>query len=491
LEAGFHRRDQDWKHQVEVAKRELTQIDKQITAAEIRRDIAVRSYEVHQRSIDQTQEAFEFMRDRFSNFGRFTWLSAELQKLNRMAFNAALAMARLAEKAYRFERPDEAGPLLSESYWDAGNAGLLAGDRLLLDLQQLERRFIETNYRTLEIEQSFSLAQLAPLALLSLRELGSCEFTVPEAAFDLTYPGHYRRRIKAVRISVPCVAGPYLNVGATLRLTGSRLRQDPRLADTLTEVPLGHTTAIATSGAQSDAGVFEFSFRDERFMPFEGAGAVSDWGLELPATFRAFDYRTISDVILRVSYTAEQNDELKAEVEKAAAAAAGTLRHRLDTDGMPLLFSMRHDFPDAWRRLITAPVGTIVPVELSERHLPAILANWLRGRAVTTPKLSIGSWAMIPILQSAAALTAIFSAGLGLLPAPALLKFDPITGMTGLYQAKVTGDVILEPAASSATLRLRLDAANTLAPAPGSVPAVTIDETKLCDMMIVAAVTTK
>jgi hypothetical protein len=23
-------------------------------------------------------------------------------------------------------------------------------------------------------------------------------------------------------------------------------------------------------------------------------------------------------------------------------------------EGMPLLFSMRHDFPDAWRRLITA-----------------------------------------------------------------------------------------------------------------------------------------
>src|SRR6185503_7708141 len=94
LEATFHRRGEDWKHQVEVAKRELTQIDKQITAAEIRRDIAVRSYDVHQRSIDQTQEVFELMRDRFSNFGRFTWLSAELQKLNRMAFNAALAMAR-------------------------------------------------------------------------------------------------------------------------------------------------------------------------------------------------------------------------------------------------------------------------------------------------------------------------------------------------------------------------------------------------------------
>ena len=37
----------------------------------------------------------------------------------------------------------------------------------------------------------------------------------------------------------------------------------------------GTRTAIATSTAQSDAGVFEFNFRDERYMPFEGAGAVS------------------------------------------------------------------------------------------------------------------------------------------------------------------------------------------------------------------------
>ncbi|HEY3089517.1 MAG TPA: hypothetical protein VII16_14820 [Actinomycetes bacterium] len=39
---------------------------------------------------------------------------------------------------------------------------------------------------------------------------------------------------------------------------------------------------VATSTGQNDAGVFEFSFRDERYMPCEGAGAVSDWRLELP-----------------------------------------------------------------------------------------------------------------------------------------------------------------------------------------------------------------
>jgi hypothetical protein len=33
--------------------------------------------------------------------------------------------------------------------------------------------------------------------------------------------------------------------------------------------------SIATSHAQNDSGMFELNFRDERYLPFEGAGAIS------------------------------------------------------------------------------------------------------------------------------------------------------------------------------------------------------------------------
>ncbi len=39
--------------------------------------------------------------------------------------------------------------------------------------------------------------------------------------------------------------------------------------------------AIATSNAQNDSGIFELSFRDERYLPFEGAGVISEWSLEM------------------------------------------------------------------------------------------------------------------------------------------------------------------------------------------------------------------
>lgn len=375
IEATFQRRDNEWRNQLELARREVAQFDKQIAAAGIRRDIATQSRDVHLRSIDQTQEVFDFMRDRFTNFGRYTWLAERLQGLNRMAFDSALSMATLAEAAYRFERPDEGNePLLTGGYWDASNAGLLAGDRLQLDLQILERRFLETNDRMLEVEQAFSVQQIDPSALVKLRQTGSCTFKVPELFMDLTYPGHYRRRVRAVRLSMPCVVGPYANVGATLSLVGSEIRMNASDAQT-TIVPPRHATSIATSSAQNDAGVFEFSFRDERYMPFEGAGAISEWELRLPSAVHSFDYRTISDVILRVAYTASADDALRAKVEDATGAAAQSLFALLGDPGLVRVFSVRHEFPTEWSRLINGPLGTEVDLAVTAQDMPYFLSS--------------------------------------------------------------------------------------------------------------------
>jgi hypothetical protein len=80
------------------------------------------------------------------------------------------------------------------------------------------------------------------------------------------------------------------------------------LESNLPVVPKSRTTTIATSTAQNYAGVFQLNFRDDRYMPFEGAGAISSWKLSLPKNFRQFDYSTINDVIIHVSYTAEYDE---------------------------------------------------------------------------------------------------------------------------------------------------------------------------------------
>ena len=173
---------------------------------------------------------------------------------------------------------------------------------------------LEANYRELEVEQALSLTRFDPPALLQLQRTGECNFSIPEAFFQLAYPGHYRWRVRAVTVTIPCVAGPYANARATLSLTKSSLRTEPKASATK-EVPLEHSTAIATSAVQNDSAVFEFSFRDERYMPFEGAGAIGNWRLTLAKNSESFDYRTISDVIIRIGYRAQEDPGLRTNVE--------------------------------------------------------------------------------------------------------------------------------------------------------------------------------
>jgi hypothetical protein len=374
LEATFQRRKQSWEHDAAAAEKELAVFDKQLEAARIRFDIAVRAQRIHEDSLAQVDEMFDYYSGKFSSLGLYTWLSSTLQRVYRQAYNGAFAMARLAEQAYRFERGDETSELLAASYWDASHVGLLTGERLQADLHQLERRFLETGYRSLEIDQPFALTQVNPAALVALREQGECTFGLPEVFFDLAYPGHYRRKIKSVRLTVPCVTGPYTNVSATLTLLGSLLRNEPQAgAAGLKAVPLRRSVSIATSTAQQDAGVFELSFRDERYMPFEGAGAVSTWRLTLPKAFPAFDYRTITDVILHVTYTAEADDLLRERVEAADAALEGAIRNYLTNSSLVRVYSLRHEQSAVFQRLLHHPLGTSVPLHLEQRSLPLFL----------------------------------------------------------------------------------------------------------------------
>jgi hypothetical protein len=50
--------------------------------------------------------------------------------------------------------------------------------------------------------------------------------------------------------------------------------------------------------------MFELNFRDERYLPFEGTGAVSTWELRMPRATKRIDFESLSDVIIHLSYTA-------------------------------------------------------------------------------------------------------------------------------------------------------------------------------------------
>jgi hypothetical protein len=373
VEANFQRRKEEWRHQHKLALQELKQLDQQVMAADVRQMIAAKDLQIHEKNMEQADELHEFYKNKFTSLGLYDYLSTSLTRLYREAYNVAEDMAKMAERAYQFERGDETATFIAGDNWQFDRAGLLAGERLMLQLQRLEKAFLEQHTRDYEVNQSFSLALMNPSALVNLRETGRCEFTIPEIWFDLFYPGQYRRVIKSVRLSIPCVTGPYTNVSGKLTLKNYKLRKTPATGP-MDLIVANPSTSIATSTGQNDGGLFELNFRDERYLPFEGAGAVdSAWELELPSVIRLFDYDTISDVIMHVSYTARDGGTFRETVENQIVT---DLSEFASVNGLSRLVSLKHEFPNAFHRLLN-PSGAeqATSFDLTERHFPYFLTK--------------------------------------------------------------------------------------------------------------------
>lgn len=363
-EGGFVRREEEWRYQVDVLTIELEQIERQILAAERKRDMALRELNNHQRQIENGIEVQNFLRDKFTAHELFLWLQKETAALHFRMYEIALATVRQAQRAFNFERGYTTAQFVPTDAWDNLHEGLLAGDRLALSLRQMEKSFLDQNLREYELTKHISLRQHFPVEFLRLKATGSCEFEIPEWMFDVDYPGQYLRRIKNVTLTLPCVVGPYVGVHCRLTLLSSRTRIDPRLSDPATECCSLHRQhnsyeefcddprivrryaakeAVATSTGQNDSGMFEVNFNDERYLPFELEGAVSRWRLELPGNNNQFDIDTLSDAILHLNYTSREGGD----VLRQAANKVGQRRLYGPTIRF---FDVKQEFPDEWRR---------------------------------------------------------------------------------------------------------------------------------------------
>ena len=226
-----------------------------------------------------------------------------------------------------------------------------------------------------------SLQQLNPNALLQLKATGSCEITIPEWLFDADGAGHYLRRLKTVGLSIPCVAGPYTGVNCTLQLLKSTIRQSPLVGDMYTRQEddsrfkdyYGTIESIVTSTAQSDSGLFEVNLRDERYLPFEGAGAESTWKLELPTGVTQFDYATISDVVLHLRYTAREGGDLLKT--NARQSLVDTLKTAVDNKGaLTRSFDLPHEFATEWQQFLSSDQE--LKITIKEEHFPYIAQQY-------------------------------------------------------------------------------------------------------------------
>jgi hypothetical protein len=362
---GFKRRQDDWVLQKELAAKELEQLDKHLLVANIRQQIAQQELDNHDRQIEAAENVDDFLRNRrFASRELFDWMVGQLSTVYFQTYQLAYDLAKRAERAFQFERAAWDTTFIRFGYWDSLKKGLLAGEQLQFDLRRMETQYLEDNKRDYELTKHVSLALLAPDALVMLRETGECHVELTEDLFDQDYPGHYLRRLKSVAVSIPCVVGPYGGVHCTLTLGQNSVRTSnnanspyPRqdTGETRFRDQVGAIDSIATSTAQNDDGLFELSFRDDRYVPFEGAGLISRWRIALPKETNSFDFSTISDVIFHLRYTARDGGSLLRDrviTEVLAAEPREVSNELVRTRQGVRLFSARHELPDEWHQFL-------------------------------------------------------------------------------------------------------------------------------------------
>ncbi|MET7422682.1 hemopexin repeat-containing protein [Dactylosporangium sp. NPDC005555] len=410
VSAQYERMSQDWTLQLATARNDLEQLEHRIAAANQQLGVARQEADIQARQLEHSEAVATFLRDRFTNAELYTWMAARLSGMYFQAYSLAYDMAKAAERAYQFEQGvDET--FIRPSYWESRRNGLLAGQGLAQDLQRLGKAQFDGDGRALEITRQVSLLETDPVALLRLRTAGSTDFALTEALFDRDFPGHYRRQIRTVTVTFLDVEGQPIGLNATLTQLSNKtvLTPDPAAVKHLLDPKGGLPAAIRADWRASQRialsqvdygrdnnGLFELRYDDERYLPFEGTGAVSTWRLERSALHGAAFY----DVLVTVKYTAEHGGPLFADAVKGMLKPFTAAR----------FFDVAREFPEQWEDFVgngasrlVLPFTTGMFPDMAGRRITGIvpayeLTNGTPARLVLNddPRLTLTEATLLP-----------------------------------------------------------------------------------------------
>jgi hypothetical protein len=421
VRADQERQAEDWNLQLAIARSDVTQLGHQVEGGELAVAVAQRELAIHERESRNHEEVTAFLTGKFAGAQLYGWMAQQLSGLYFQTYNMAYELARSAEKAYQFERCTTNGANIQPSYWDSRRSGLLAAESLTVDLDRLGHAYFNGGGRGLEITKRVSLLALDPLALLALKDEGRCEFALTEELFDRDFPGHYRRQIRTLSVTFDTPDGP-VGINASLTQLDNRtvLSADPKAVRYLLDPkgsPPGSLRAdwrpsqqIALSDIEEgrdNNGLFELRYDDDRYLPFEGTGAVSRWRLDarrVPAG--------LIDVTVTVKYTAENGGET------FATAVRGMLRPYPSARYLDLAA----EFPDEWAAFLESDARDLyLPITpeylpgMAGRQITGVCARYERsrdgevrfllngdrglalddGRLLRTPGLALGGWTLL------------------------------------------------------------------------------------------------
>jgi hypothetical protein len=403
-----HRKDA-WDEARDEAQTQIDQANIQIAGANLALQIAEQNKVVHQEQIDNIQKQIDFLNRKFTSDSLYDWMAASLSATYFQSYRLAYQMCKQVERCYQFELGIQDSSFIQFGYWDSLHKGLLAGETLNHDLRRMQASYLQQNARRFELSRYISLGLLNPAALQQLLATGACDFTLPELLFDNDYPGHYNRRLTRVSMTVVYPSpGKFDNVKATLTLVSNQVRVKTDVSSGYSENPVGSDSRfvynyaavpqkIVMGNAQDDPGLFvtaiASNIADQRYLPFENAGAISSWHLDMPAANNEIDLSAVGDVVMHLYYTAlDGGGTLQAAAQANNAA-------NLPTAGVKV-FSAQNDFgapaPTAanpypispWQAFLAAPppaTDQALVLGISPSKFPP----WTRGRTITVSAITV------------------------------------------------------------------------------------------------------
>ncbi|KAM0137836.1 hypothetical protein ACHAO1_003721 [Botrytis cinerea] len=350
---------QDRRFQANISGRQIKSIDKQIEIQQIQIKSIQKDLDMQKSQLDEAVQAETWYRSKYTNEQLYSWMEKRLRNLYLQAYNLVLDAALQAQSAFSFEAGRKCSIIKPAGYWDASRNGLLAAQDLFWDLKKLEATQAGNNSADYNITKTVSLKEINPMALMNFRIAGTCDFSLDELLFDMDFPGHYMRRIRSVAVSIPATFETNCSANAILTLLSHKYRVTQSAADYVASQAASSesfrtdripTSSIAVSNGDADSGVFELDFSGSQYMPFEGAGAISKWRLELPSPTRTFSYESITDVLLHVQYTAyEGGPSLRAAANQATLQVMKATGAEGQQQGFSAIFDLKHEFSDDWK----------------------------------------------------------------------------------------------------------------------------------------------
>ncbi|BBE10382.1 Insecticidal toxin protein [Mycoavidus cysteinexigens] len=348
LSEQWRRRRQEWELARDQAQLEAEQIEKQIAVHDAQAKLTQKQQEQSAYAMECAQKTYEFLAvKRFTKSSLYEWLIGETCAVYRQAYDAVLSLCLAAEASWQYEQADFVMRFVQPGGWRDTYHGLMVGERLKLNLLKMEAAYLNRNERLLEITKTVSLKALKGeeewAAILDNLLIdsdgkkregsdGKVTFELDESLFEEDYPGHYLRRIMWVSVSLPAIVGPYQNVRAVLTQSSNCLVIAPDISAVRqlkglnggsvlnVKENLRASQQIALSSGLDDNGLFSLNFGDERYLPFEGTGAISKWELSFP-NFDSKEQQamlaTLTDIIVHIHYTAKEGGSAFAQAVAA------------------------------------------------------------------------------------------------------------------------------------------------------------------------------